>query len=277
MGLADKAFSVLKPYSEKLLSKPLESNEDAKLVLDLYTSGVLTLLDMEETIELEEVHNEKPKEEKPKRTRKTKSKKTEEPKEEETPIKEATSDDVPVTDFEGNVVEEPKKSAMEILGSEDKVDEEPVFQAPENDSVKNNIPAEKTKLKFNEKQLDFYVSEFKREQEKIKTKEEKAKLDPKIDKIRTFAQESAENRKALVQYFDEIMEDEDKGKITLKNITPYYIDMLSHYLVLREEIKRYDNDKIVEAMKELSGGVLNKIEDLNRYNIEAILTVLKGL
>ena len=271
MGLADKAFSVLKPYAEKLLSKPLESNEDAKLVLDLYTSGVLTLLDMEETIEVEEVHKEETKEEKPKRTRKTKVKKAEEPKEDK------SVEDVPVTDFEGNVVEEPKKSVMEILGSEDKVDEESVFQAPENDSVKNNTPAEKTKLEFNEKQLDFYVSEFKREQEKIKTKEEKAKLDPKINKIRTFAQESAENRKALVQYFDEIMEDEDKGKITLKNITPYYIDMLSHYLVLREEIKRYDDDKIVEAMKELSGGVLNKIEDLNRYNIEAILTVLKGL
>lgn len=273
MGLADKAFSVLKPYAEKLLSKPLESNEDAKLVLDLYTSGVLTLLDMEETIEVEEVHNEKPKEEKPKRTRKTKSKKTEEPKEEAS-IKKA--EDIPVTDFEGNVVEEPKKSAMEILGSEDKVDEEPVFQAPENDSVEDNTPAEETKLEFNEKQLDFYVSEFKREQEKP-TKEDMSKLKPKADKIRAFAQEAVDNKKLLAQYLDEIMEDEDKGKITLRNITPYYIDMLSHYLVLREEIKRYDDDKIVEAMKELSGGVLNKIEDLNRYNIEAILTVLKGL
>ena len=266
MGLADKAFSVLKPYAEKLLSKPLESNEDAKLVLDLYTSGVLTLLDMEETIEVEEVH----KEEKPKRTRKTKVKKAEEPKEDK-PV-----EDVPVTDFEGNVVEEPKKSAMEILGSEDKVDEEPVFQAPENDSVENDTPAKETKLEFNERQLDFYVSEFKREQEKA-TKEDLPKLKPKADKIRAFAQEAADNKKLLAQYLDEIMEDEDKGKITLRNITPYYIDMLSHYLVLREEIKRYDNDKIVEAMKELSGGVLNKIEDLNRYNIEAILTVLKGL
>lgn len=270
MGLADKAFSVLKPYAEKLLSKPLESNEDAKLVLDLYTSGVLTLLDMEETIEVEEVHKEEPKEEKPKRTRKTKVKKAEEPKEDK-PV-----ENVPVTDFEGNIVEEPKKSAMEILGSEDKVDEEPVFQAPENDSVENNTPAEETKLEFNERQLDFYVSEFKREQEKP-TKEDMSKLKPKADKIRAFVQEAADNKKLLAQYLDEIMEDEDKGKITLRNITPYYIDMLSHYLVLREEIKRYDNDKIVEAMKELSGGVLNKIEDLNRYNIEAILTVLKGL
>lgn len=269
MGLADKAFSVLKPYAEKLLSKPLESNEDAKLVLDLYTSGVLTLLDMEETIELEEVHKEEPKEE-PKRTRKTKVKKAEEPKEDK-PV-----ENVPVTDFEGNLVEEPKKSVMEILGSEDKVDKEPVFQAPENDSVENDTPAEETKLEFNERQLDFYVSEFKREQEKP-TKEDMSKLKPKADKIRAFAQEAADNKKLLAQYLDEIMEDEDKGKITLRNITPYYIDMLSHYLVLREEIKRYDNDKIVEAMKELSGGVLNKIEDLNRYNIEAILTVLKGL
>lgn len=266
MGLADKAFSVLKPYAEKLLSKPLESNEDAKLVLDLYTSGVLTLLDMEETIEVKEVH----KEEKPKRTRKTKVKKAEEPK------KDKPVEDVPVTDFEGNVVEEPKKSAMEILGSEDKVDEEPVFQAPENDSVENNTSTEETKLEFNERQLDFYVSEFKREQEKP-TKEDISKLKPKADKIRAFAQEAADNKKLLAQYLDEIMEDEDKGKITLRNITPYYIDMLSHYLVLREEIKRYDDNKIVEAMKELSGGVLNKIEDLNRYNIEAILTVLKGL
>lgn len=270
MGLADKAFSVLKPYAEKLLSKPLESNEDAKLVLDLYTSGVLTLLDMEESIELEEVHNEKPKEEKSKRTRKTKSKKAEEPKEDK------SVEDVPVTDFEGNVIKEPKKSAMEILGSEDKVDEEPVFQTSKDDSVEDNTSTEETKLEFNERQLDFYVSEFKREQEKA-TKEDLPKLKPKADKIRAFAQEAADNKKLLAQYLDEIMEDEDRGKITLRNITPYYLDMLSHYLVLREEIKRYDDDKIVEAMKELSGGVLNKIEDLNRYNIEAILTVLKGL
>lgn len=270
MGLADKAFSVLKPYAEKLLSKPLESNEDAKLVLDLYTSGVLTLLDMEETIELEEVHNEKPKEDKPKRTRKTKTKKAEEPKEDK------PSEDVPVTDFEGNVVEEPKKSAMEILGSEDKVNEEPVFQASKDDSVEDNSAPEETKLEFNERQLDYYVSDFKREQEKA-TEKDKIKLDPKVKYIRAFAQEAADNKKLLAQYLDEIMEDEDKGKINLRNITPYYIDMLSHYLVLREEIKRYDDDKIVEAMKELSGGVLNKIEDLNRYNIEAILTVLKGL
>lgn len=270
MGLADKAFSVLRPYAEKLLSKPLESNEDVKLVLDLYTSGVLTLLDMEEPIELKEVHNEKPEEEKPKRTRKTKSKKAEEPKEDK-PV-----ENIPVTDFEGNVIEEPKKSAMEILGSEDKVDKEPVFQTSKNDSVENDTPAEETKLEFNERQLDFYVSEFKREQEKA-TKEDLPKLKPKADKIRAFAQEAADNKKLLAQYLDEIMEDEDRGKITLRNITPYYLDMLSHYLVLREEIKRYDDDKIVAAMKELSGGVLNKIEDLNRYNIEAILTVLKGL
>lgn len=98
----------------------------------------------------------------------------------------------------------------------------------------------------------------------------------KIVKIRTFVKEDAGNQKVLQGYLDEILEDEDKNQVSLSNITPYYLDYLAHYLDLREEINRYSDEQIVEAMEALSGGVLNDVKQLNRYNIEAILSVLKA-
>lgn len=195
------------------------------------------------------------------------------------PKAKAKEEDVPVTDFEGNVLP-PEKLAK---GSEDKVhDEEPAF-VPSKTEVKPEVVVEEafatekaTKpLEFNEAQLDCYVSEFKREETFESNPEAKAKLTPQRKKINAFVKEAEGNKAVLRKYFDEILDDADKG-MSFKEITPFYVDNLAHYLTLREELARYNEDQIVEKMKEISGGVLHDISQLNRYNIEAILTVLKA-
>lgn len=195
------------------------------------------------------------------------------------PKAKAKEEDVPVTDFEGNVLP-PEKLAK---GSEDKVhDEEPAF-IPSKAKVKPEVVVEKASateeatkpLEFNESQLDCYVSEFKREETFESNPEAKAKLTPQRKKINAFVKEAEGNKAVLRKYFDEILDDADKG-MSFKEITPFYVDNLAHYLTLREELARYNEDQIVEKMKEISGGVLHDISQLNRYNIEAILTVLKA-
>lgn len=195
------------------------------------------------------------------------------------PKTKAKEEDIPVTDFEGNVLP-PEKLAK---GSEDKVhDEEPTF-VPSKAEVKSEVVVEKTSvdeevtkpLEFNEVQLDCYVSEFKREETFESNPEAKAKLTPQRKKINAFVKEAEGNKAVLRKYFDEILDDADKG-MSFKEITPFYVDNLAHYLTLREELARYNEDQIVEKMKEISGGVLHDISQLNRYNIEAILTVLKA-
>ena len=195
------------------------------------------------------------------------------------PKAKTKEEDVPVTDFEGNVLP-PEKLAK---GSEDKVhDEEPTF-VPSKAEVKPEVVVEKASateeatkpLEFNESQLDCYVSEFKREETFESNPEAKAKLTPQRKKINAFVKEAEGNKAVLRKYFDEILDDADKG-MSFKEITPFYVDNLAHYLTLREELARYNEDQIVEKMKEISGGVLHDISQLNRYNIEAILTVLKA-
>lgn len=195
------------------------------------------------------------------------------------PKAKAKEEDVPVTDFEGNVLP-PEKLAK---GSEDKVhDEEPAF-VPSKAEVKPKVVVEEASaneeatkpLEFNEAQLDCYVSEFKREETFEFNPEAKAKLTPQRKKINAFVKEAEGNKAVLRKYFDEILDDADKG-MSFKEITPFYVDNLAHYLTLREELARYNEDQIVEKMKEISGGVLHDISQLNRYNIEAILTVLKA-
>lgn len=195
------------------------------------------------------------------------------------PKAKAKEEDVPVTDFEGNVLP-PEKLAK---GSEDKVhDEEPAF-VPSKTEVKPEVVVEEASateeatkpLEFNEAQLDCYVSEFKREETFESNPEAKAKLTPQRKKINAFVKEAEGNKAVLRKYFDEILDDADKG-MSFKEITPFYVDNLAHYLTLREELARYNEDQIVEKMKEISGGVLHDISQLNRYNIEAILTVLKA-
>lgn len=195
------------------------------------------------------------------------------------PKAKAKEEDVPVTDFEGNVLPSEKLAK----GSEDKVhDEEPAF-VPSKAEVKPEVVVEEASateeetkpLEFNEAQLDCYVSEFKREETFESNPEAKAKLTPQRKKINAFVKEAEGNKTVLRKYFDEILDDADKG-MSFKEITPFYVDNLAHYLTLREELACYNEDQIVEKMKEISGGVLHDISQLNRYNIEAILTVLKA-
>lgn len=312
MNYTEKAFDHLLVIAKRLLDEdPATFNTaSSKLLLDMYNSGIISSLDAHavkhEVIEkaeaadkADEVKEEKPK----KRSRKPKAELVkeetksepvateakepevvvEEPapaeKVEETSTEEILdSEEVPVTDFDGNPIED--KSPMELLGSED-IDYEAdngfksfAEETAELEEKGEADPEDVEALKFDERQLDCYVSKYKREDEM--TEMIAKEMAAKIVKIRTFVKEDAGNQKVLQGYLDEILEDEDKNQVSLSNITPYYLDYLAHYLDLREEINRYSDEQIVEAMEALSGGVLNDVKQLNRYNIEAILSVLKA-
>lgn len=312
MNYTEKAFDHLLVIAKRLLDEdPATFNTaSSKLLLDMYNSGIISSLDAhavkhevtekaEAADKADEVKKEKPK----KRGRKPKAElvkeetesepvatEAEEPevvveepapaeKVEETSTEEILdSEEVPVTDFDGNPIED--KSPMELLGSED-VDYEAdngfksfAEETAELDAKGEADPEDVEVLKFDERQLDCYVSKYKREDEM--TEMIAKEMAAKIVKIRTFVKEDAGNQKVLQGYLDEILEDEDKNQVSLSNITPYYLDYLAHYLDLREEINRYSDEQIVEAMEALSGGVLNDVKQLNRYNIEAILSVLKA-
>lgn len=305
MNYTEKAFDHLLVIAKRLLDEdPATFNTaSSKLLLDMYNSGIISSLDAHavrhEVAEVEEKAEDeaKPKEEKPKkRGRKPKAELVKEETESEPVVAEAEepevvveepaspveeildSEEVPVTDFEGNPIED--KSPMELLGSED-VDYEAdngfksfAEETAELDAKGEADPEVVEALKFDERQLDCYVSKYKREDEM--TEMIAKEMAAKIVKIRTFVKEDAGNQKVLQGYLDEILEDEDKNQVSLSNITPYYLDYLAHYLDLREEINRYSDEQIVEAMEALSGGVLNDVKQLNRYNIEAILSVLKA-
>lgn len=312
MNYTEKAFDHLLVIAKRLLDEdPATFNTaSSKLLLDMYNSGIISSLDAHavkhEVAEAEEKAEDevKPKEEKPKkRGRKPKAELVKEETESEPVAAEAKepevvveepahaekveetsteeildSEEVPVTDFDGNPIED--KSPMELLGSED-VDYEAdngfksfAEETAELEEKGKADPEDVEALKFDERQLDCYVSKYKREDEM--TEMIAKEMAAKIVKIRTFVKEDAGNQKVLQGYLDEILEDEDKNQVSLSNITPYYLDYLAHYLDLREEINRYSDEQIVEAMEALSGGVLNDVKQLNRYNIEAILSVLKA-
>lgn len=299
MNYTEKAFDHLLVIAKRLLDEdPATFNTaSSKLLLDMYNSGIISSLDAhavkhevtekaEAADKADEVKEEKPK----KRGRKPKAELVKEEPESEPVAIEAeepevvaeeptsTNEEVPVTDFDGNPIED--KSPMELLGSED-VDYEAdngfksfAEETAELDAKGEADPEDVEALKFDERQLDCYVSKYKREDEM--TEMIAKEMAAKIVKIRTFVKEDAGNQKVLQGYLDEILEDEDKNQVSLSNITPYYLDYLAHYLDLREEINRYTDEQIVEAMEALSGGVLNDVKQLNRYNIEAILSVLKA-
>lgn len=312
MNYTEKAFDHLLVIAKRLLDEdPATFNTaSSKLLLDMYNSGIISSLDAhavkhevtekaEAADKADEVKEEKPK----KRGRKPKAELVKEETESEPVAAEAkepevvveepapaekveetsteeilNSEEAPVTDFDGNPIED--KSPMELLGSED-VDYEAdngfksfAEETAELEEKGEADPEDVEALKFDERQLDCYVSKYKREDEM--TEMIAKEMAAKIVKIRTFVKEDAGNQKVLQGYLDEILEDEDKNQVSLSNITPYYLDYLAHYLDLREEINRYSDEQIVEAMEALSGGVLNDVKQLNRYNIEAILSVLKA-
>nr|DAW48033.1 MAG TPA: hypothetical protein [Caudoviricetes sp.] len=302
MNYTEKAFDHLLVIAKRLLDEdPATFNTaSSKLLLDMYNSGIISSLDahaVKHEVEEKAEDEAKPKEEKPKkRGRKPKAELVKEETESEpvtaeakepevvveepaSPVEEILdSEEVPVTDFDGNPIED--KSPMELLGSEDtdyEADNGFKSFAEETAELEEKGEADPEvveALKFDERQLDCYISKYKREDEM--TEMIAKEMAAKIVKIRTFVKENAGNQKVLQGYLDEILEDEDKNQVSLSNITPYYLDYLAHYLDLREEINRYSDKQIVEAMEALSGGVLSDVKQLNRYNIEAILAVLKA-
>lgn len=299
MNYTEKAFDHLLVIAKRLLDEdPATFNTaSSKLLLDMYNSGIISSLDAhavkhevaekaEAADKADEVKEEKPK----KRGRKPKAELVKEEPESEPVAVEAeepeviveepasANEEVLVTDFDGNPIE--VTSPMELLGSED-VDYEAdngfksfAEETAELEKKGEADPEVVEALKFDERQLDCYVSKYKREDEM--TTQIAKDLAGQIAKVKTFVKEDAGNQKVLQGYLDEILEDEDRNQVSLSNITPYYLDYLAHYLDLREEINRYSDEQIVEAMEALSGGVLNDVKQLNRYNIEAILSVLKA-
>ena len=300
MNYTEKAFDHLLIIAKRLLDEdPATFNTaSSKLLLDMYNSGIISSLDAHavkhEVTEAAEKAEEEAKEEKPKkRGRKPKAELVkEEPESEPVAIEakepevvaeepasaEEVKEEVPVTDFDGNPIE--VTSPMELLGSEDtdyEADNGFKSFAEETAELEEKGEADPKvveALKFDERQLDCYVSKYKREDEM--TTQIAKDLAGQIAKVKTFVKEDAGNQKVLQGYLNEILEDEDRNQVSLSNITPYYLDYLAHYLDLREEINRYSDEQIVEAMEALSGGVLNDVKQLNRYNIEAILSVLKA-
>lgn len=296
MNYTEKAFDHLLVIAKRLLDEdPATFNTaSSKLLLDMYNSGIISSLDAHAVKnEVAEKAEEEAKEEKPKkRGRKPKAELVKEEHKSEPvaieaeepevvvdePIATEEVEEVPVTDFDGNPIE--VTSPMELLGSEDTDYEADngfksfAEETAELEEKGEADPEDVEALKFDERQLDCYVSKYKREDEM--TEMIAKEMAAKIVKIRTFVKEDAGNQKVLQGYLDEILEDEDKNQVSLSNITPYYLDYLAHYLDLREEINRYSDEQIVEAMEALSGGVLNDVKQLNRYNIEAILSVLKA-
>ena len=302
MNYTEKAFDHLLVIAKRLLDEdPATFNTaSSKLLLDMYNSGIISSLDAhavktevdekaEAADKADEVKEEKPK----KRGRKPKAELVkEEPESEPVAVEaeepeviieepasaEEVKEEVPVTDFDGNPIE--VTSPMELLGSEDTDYEADngfksfAEETAELDEKGEADPEVVEALKFDERQLDCYVSKYKREDEM--TTQIAKDLAGQIAKVKTFVKEDAGNQKVLQGYLDEILEDEDRNQVSLSNITPYYLDYLAHYLDLREEINRYTDEQIVEAMEALSGGVLNDVKQLNRYNIEAILSVLKA-
>lgn len=312
MNYTEKAFDHLLVIAKRLLDEdPATFNTaSSKLLLDMYNSGIISSLDAhavkhevtekaEAADKADEVKEEKPK----KRGRKPKTELVKEETESEPVAAEAKepeviveepapaekveetstekildSEEVPVTNFDGNPIE--VTSPMELLGSEDTDYEADngfksfAEETAELDEKGEADPEVVEALKFDERQLDCYVSKYKREDEM--TTQIAKDLAGQIAKVKTFVKEDAGNQKVLQGYLDEILEDEDRNQVSLSNITPYYLDYLAHYLDLREEINRYSDEQIVEAMEALSGGVLNDVKQLNRYNIEAILSVLKA-
>ena len=263
MNYTEKAFDHLLIIAKRLLDEdPATFNTaSSKLLLDMYNSGIISSLDAHavkhEVTEAAEKAEDEVKEEKPKkRGRKPKAElvkeepesepvaaEAEEPEvvvEEPAPTEEA-KEEVPVTDFDGNPIE--VTSPMELLGSED-VDYEAdngfksfAEETAELEEKGEADPEVVEALKFDERQLDCYVSKYKREDEM--TTQIAKDLAGQIAKVKTFVKEDAGNQKVLQGYLDEILEDEDRNQVSLSNITPYYLDYLAHYLDLREEINRY--------------------------------------
>jgi hypothetical protein len=268
MNYTEKAFDHLLVIAKRLLDEdPATFNTaSSKLLLDMYNSGIISSLDahaVKHEVEEKAEDEAKPKEEKPKkRGRKPKAELVKEEPESEPVAIEAeepevvaeeptsTNEEVPVTDFDGNPIE--VTSPMELLGSEDtdyEADNGFKSFAEETAELEEKGEADPEvveALKFDERQLDCYVSKYKREDEM--TEMIAKEMAAKIVKIRTFVKEDAENQKVLQGYLDEILEDEDRNQVSLSNITPYYLDYLAHYLDLREEINRYTDEQIVEAI-----------------------------
>ena len=264
----------MKQQSFELIHRYLNQLESAETITPEDIGAISTILAIEK--EYGELIESKPK-------RKTK-KKTETVKEvveeikEELPKEEEKPQEVPQEEI---TLEEPKKEiSIEELEStntsteveEPKVEEVPTEEPTNFDNLTKD--PEETLTRFNE---DYFVSKYKKNTKREDlTDEEFEEVKFLAETLKRYASEGSDNVKEIKQAFEEILEDEDKGKVTLKEITPYYLEHLVKYITVKQSLNKFKEEDIVATLKDISGGMLNSIADLNRYNIEAVSNILEG-
>lgn len=264
----------MRQQSFELIHRYLNQLESAETITPEDIGAISTILAIEK--EYGELTESKPK-------RKTK-KKTETVKEvveeikEELPKEETKSEEIPQEEVKEEApVQEPESIDTSTEAEEPKVEEPKVEEVPAEEPTNfDNLTkdTEETLTRFNE---DYFVSKYKKNTKREDlTDEEFEEVKFLAETLKRYASEGSDNVKEIKQAFEEILEDEDKGKVTLKEITPYYLEHLVKYITVKQSLNKFKEEDIVATLKDISGGMLNSITDLNRYNIEAVSNILEG-
>lgn len=260
----------MKQQSFELIHRYLNQLESAETITPEDIGAISTILAIEK--EYGDLTESKPK-------RKTK-KKTETVKEvveeikEELPKEEETKpEEVPQEEPKEEVpVQEPESIDTSTEVEEPKVEEVPAEEPTNFDNLTKD--PEETLTRFNE---DYFVSKYKKNTKREDLSDEEfEEVKFLAETLKRYASEGADNVKEIKQAFEEILEDEDRGKVNLKEITPYYLEHLVKYITVKQSLNKFKEEDIVATLKDISGGMLNSISDLNRHNIEAVSNILEG-
>lgn len=265
----------MKQQSFELIHRYLNQLESAEIITPEDIGAISTILAIEK--EYGELTESKPTKRKTKKKTETVKEVVEEIKE-ELPKEEEKSQEVPQEEItleevkEETSVQGPESIDTPTEVEEPKVEEVPVEEPTNFDNLTKD--PEETLTRFNE---DYFVSKYKKNTKREDlTDEEFEEVKFLAETLKRYASEGSDNVKEIKQAFEEILEDEDKGKVTLKEITPYYLEHLVKYITVKQSLNKFKEEDIVATLKDISSGMLNSITDLNRYNIEAVSNILEG-
>lgn len=260
----------MKQQSFELIHRYLNQLESAETITPEDIGAISTILAIEK--EYGELAESKPTKRKTKKKTETVKEVVEEIKE-ELPKEETKSEEVP----QEEVKEEAPVQESEFIDTTTEVEEPKIEEVPAEEPTNfDNLTKdpEETLTRFNE---DYFVSKYKKNTKREDlTDEEFEEVKFLAETLKRYASEGSDNVKEIKQAFEEILEDEDKGKVTLKEITPYYLEHLVKYITVKQSLNKFKEEDIVATLKDISGGMLNSITDLNRYNIEAVSNILEG-
>lgn len=266
----------MKQQSFELIHRYLNQLESAETITPEDISAISTILAIEK--EYGELIESKPTKRKTKKKTETVKEVVEEikeelPKEEETKLKEVPQEEITLEEEKEEApIQEPKSIDTPTEVEEPNVEEIPAEEPTNFDNLTKD--PEETLTRFNE---DYFVSKYKKNTKREDlTDEEFEEVKFLAETLKRYASEGSDNVKEIKQAFEEILEDEDKGKVTLKEITPYYLEHLVKYITVKQSLNKFKEEDIVATLKDISGGMLNSITDLNRYNIEAVSNILEG-